>query len=156
MNLTWLLLESVFILANLEGLMNAPERLREYSEEVAQEAPWRTDADDALPADWPREGRISLHRYQLRYRNGPLVLKGLDVDVGTQEKVGIVGRTGSGKSSLVNGLFRIVEPAAGSISIDGHDISELGLHTLRERLGLIPQDPGAAAVLGFCAPRRVP
>lgn len=80
--------------------------------------------------------------YQLRYReNLDLVLKGISFSVNGGEKVGIVGRTGAGKSSLTLGLFRIIEAAGGSITIDGLDISELGLHSLRSRLTIIPQDP---------------
>lgn len=80
--------------------------------------------------------------YQLRYReNLDLVLKGISFTVEGGEKVGIVGRTGAGKSSLTLALFRIIEAAGGSISIDGIDVAELGLHSLRSRLTIIPQDP---------------
>lgn len=79
---------------------------------------------------------------QVRYRpNTPLVLKGITLNIQGGQKIGVVGRTGGGKSTLIQVLFRLVEPAAGSIIIDGIDISTLGLHDLRSRFGIIPQEP---------------
>jgi len=78
----------------------------------------------------------------MRYRKGlPLVLKNLSFTVNAGEKIGIVGRTGSGKSSFLLGLFRLVEAASGKIEMDGLDIAQLGLLTLREGLAIIPQEP---------------
>ena len=78
----------------------------------------------------------------MRYRKGlPLLLKGVDLDIKPGEKVGIVGRTGSGKSSLTLSLFRINEASVGAIKIDGKNIAEIGLGTLRSALTIIPQDP---------------
>lgn len=78
----------------------------------------------------------------MRYREGlDLVLKGIDFAVKSREKVGIVGRTGAGKSSLTLALFRLIEAADGEIIIDDVNISEIGLHSLRTRLTIIPQDP---------------
>lgn len=78
--------------------------------------------------------------YKFRYRPGlDLVLKGISCNVTGGEKIGIVGRTGAGKSSLTLALFRMVEAAGGKILIDGQDISKLGLHDLRARLTIIPQ-----------------
>lgn len=80
--------------------------------------------------------------FQLRYRpTTPLVLKGVTFTIEGGKKVGVVGRTGSGKSTLILALFRLVEPAGGQITIDDVDIGMLGLHDLRSKLGIIPQDP---------------
>jgi ABC-type multidrug transport system fused ATPase/permease subunit len=80
--------------------------------------------------------------FQVRYRsNTPLILKGITISISSGEKIGVVGRTGSGKSTLVQVLFRLVEPAKGQIIIDGVDICTLGLHDLRSRFGVIPQEP---------------
>lgn len=85
---------------------------------------------------------VKFDNYQTRYREGlDLVLKGINCDILSGEKIGIVGRTGAGKSSLTLALFRIVEAAGGSISIDGVNISQLGLGRLRARITIIPQDP---------------
>jgi ATP-binding cassette subfamily C (CFTR/MRP) protein 2 len=79
---------------------------------------------------------------QIRYRSdGPLVLQGITCTFKAGHKIGIVGRTGSGKSTLISALFRLVEPAGGKIVVDGIDISSIGLHDLRSRFGVIPQDP---------------
>lgn len=79
---------------------------------------------------------------QVRYRhNTPLVLKGISLSIHGGEKIGIVGRTGSGKSTMIQVLFRLVEPCGGTIVIDGVDICRLGLHDLRSRFGIIPQEP---------------
>ena len=80
--------------------------------------------------------------FQVRYRpNTPLILKGINISISGGEKIGVVGRTGSGKSTLVQALFRLVEPAEGKIIVDGIDICTLGLHDLRSRFGIIPQEP---------------
>ncbi|KAG9448365.1 hypothetical protein H6P81_014493 [Aristolochia fimbriata] len=92
--------------------------------------------------NWPTVGKVEILDLQIRYRsNIPLVLRGITCTFGGGEKIGIVGRTGSGKSTLIGALFRLVEPAGGKIVIDGIDISMIGLHDLRSRLGVIPQDP---------------
>eukprot|EP00934_Nitzschia_sp_Nitz4_P007307 Nitzschia sp. Nitz4//scaffold4_size323378//100305//104932//NITZ4_000644-RA/size323378-snap-gene-0.448-mRNA-1//-1//CDS//3329553351//7297//frame0 len=132
---------SVRMASDLEAGMIAVERVREYCR-LDREAASETKADDVLPADWPTQGCITFQGVQLRYRPGlPLVLKGLDFDIPQSAKVGVVGRTGAGKSTLMLALLRIVELDAGKIFIDGVDIKTLGLTKLRSRIAVIPQDP---------------
>ncbi|XP_012271250.1 multidrug resistance-associated protein 1 isoform X2 [Orussus abietinus] len=134
--LNWLVRMS----SDVETNIVAVERIKEYSE-TTQEAPWELP-DNAPPENWPSEGRVEFNDVQVRYREGlELVLNGLTFRVNGGEKVGIVGRTGAGKSSLTLSLFRIIEMANGKILIDDVDVSKLGLHTLRSRLTIIPQDP---------------
>lgn len=112
--------------------------VNEYSTRP-QEAAWKTVEVDPT---WPQKGIVKFENFQLRYREGlDLVLKGINFSVNSQEKVGIVGRTGAGKSSLTLALFRIIEAADGKIIIDDINIAEIGLHSLRSRLTIIPQDP---------------
>lgn len=92
--------------------------------------------------EWPSKGEIQFKNYMMRYREGlELVLRGINAHIKSNEKIGIVGRTGSGKSSLMLALFRIVESASGSIIIDGRDIMKVNLSTLRRKLSIIPQEP---------------
>ncbi|KXN89182.1 Multidrug resistance-associated protein 1 [Leucoagaricus sp. SymC.cos] len=124
--------------AQNEQNMNAVERVLYYTE-----LPEEGDAvkPDDPPPSWPTGGGISFKNVDLAYRPGlPLVLKDVTFDVNPGEKVGIVGRTGAGKSSLLQALFRMVEVQEGSIQIDGVDIRNIGLDTLRTRLALVPQD----------------
>jgi len=120
--------------------MNSVERIKEY-EDLPQERPAIID-EKRPPAGWPREGGIELQHVHMRYRpETPLVLNDVTVKIMAREKVGIVGRTGAGKSSLMQALFRMVEIESGTIVIDGVDISEIGLTDLRKQLAIIPQDP---------------
>lgn len=92
--------------------------------------------------DWPKSNTIEFDNVSMRYKKGlDLVLKGMSFKVGSNEKVGIVGRTGAGKSSILQALFRLIEVADGVVRVDGKDVSKLGLHTLRTKLSYIPQFP---------------
>jgi len=94
------------------------------------------------PPNWPTQGAISIHSLRFKYRNDlPFVLNDISCEIKPREKIGIVGRTGAGKSSLMLALFRLVELDSGRIVIDEIDISQLGLDDLRSRLSIIPQDP---------------
>ncbi|MBN3313048.1 MRP5 protein, partial [Atractosteus spatula] len=106
------------------------------------EAPRNSPASSPASPCWPQEGHIQFEDVEMRYRdNLPLVLKKLSFSIQPEETVGIVGRTGSGKSSLGITLFRLVELSGGSITIDGVNIAETGLEELRTKLSIIPQDP---------------
>ena len=97
---------------------------------------------ESLIASWPSRGEIVLRDVCMRYRPElPVVLKSLSLRIGAGERIGVVGRTGSGKSSILQALMRTVEIESGSITIDGVDISRLGLKDLRRKIGIIPQDP---------------
>ncbi|XP_070815026.1 ATP-binding cassette sub-family C member 12 [Chaetodon trifascialis] len=125
----------------VEARFNSVERLQEYIKDCESEAP-RHIKGAQIPEDWPKNGAITFKDYKMRYReNTPIVLNGLSFTIQAREKLGIVGRTGSGKSSLGVALFRMVEPAEGNIVIDGVDIMAIGLHDLRSKLSIIPQDP---------------
>ncbi|KAG0430325.1 hypothetical protein HPB47_022814 [Ixodes persulcatus] len=92
--------------------------------------------------NWPGSGAVSFKSYSTRYRDGlSLALRDVNLDVRPGEKVGIVGRTGAGKSTITLSLFRIIEAAAGKIVVDDVDIAALGLHDLRSKITIIPQDP---------------
>ena len=139
LSMTQVLNWAVRMNCQMETNIVSVERVKEYTE-IEREAPPVTA--HRPPHGWPSKGEISFNDVKLRYREGlDLVLKGVTVNVGKHEKIGIVGRTGAGKSTVTLGLFRIVELAGGSIKIDGVDISKLGLDDLRKKLSIIPQDP---------------
>ncbi|EKM53211.1 uncharacterized protein PHACADRAFT_259405 [Phanerochaete carnosa HHB-10118-sp] len=124
--------------AQNEQNFNAVERILHYTELPSEGA---TTTPNDPPASWPEQGKIEFKDVNLAYREGlPLVLKDVTFEVNPGEKVGVVGRTGAGKSSLLQALFRIVNVKAGSITIDGHKTSDVGLDVLRSRLALVPQD----------------
>ncbi|VDM83303.1 unnamed protein product [Strongylus vulgaris] len=124
--------------SELETNIVAVERIKEYTETPIEGA-----HSKQKPADsWPQDGRVVLNDVCLRYRTGlDLVLKHVSASIEPREKVGIVGRTGAGKSSLTLALFRTVEIDSGYIEIDGYNISTLTLEDLRSRLTIVPQDP---------------
>ncbi|NXY26092.1 MRP1 protein, partial [Atrichornis clamosus] len=124
----------------IENNIVSVERVREYLR-TPKEAPWTVNGKLQGQA-WLTEGRIEFRNYSLRYRPGlELALKGVSVTISGHEKIGITGRTGAGKSTLAVGLLRLVEAAEGAILIDGQDIAQLGLHDLRTKITVIPQDP---------------
>lgn len=144
LNITGLLNISVIITSQVEAMMNSVERVDYYSVPRDQEpAAARKPEVSQLVADgsWPSQGRIVIDNLQLRYRADlDLVLKGISLDIPAGSRVGIVGRTGSGKSSMLVALFRLVDPCGGSITIDGLDLADLSLNDIRSHLAIIPQD----------------
>uniref|UniRef100_A0AAX7SUA8 ABC-type glutathione-S-conjugate transporter n=1 Tax=Astatotilapia calliptera TaxID=8154 RepID=A0AAX7SUA8_ASTCA len=125
---------------DVENNIVSVERVNEYAD-TPKEASWSIESS-SLPQAWPQNGTIEFQDYGLQYRKGlELALKGITLHIHEREKVGIVGRTGAGKSSLALGIFRILEAAKGKIFIDGVDIADIGLHDLRSRITIIPQDP---------------
>ncbi|KAL8660630.1 MAG: hypothetical protein Q9202_006375 [Teloschistes flavicans] len=122
--------------AILEMDMNSVERIDEYSN-----IPTEDQGGADCPTDWPSEGRIEVRNLVASYAEDlPPVLKGISFTA-EKQRVGIVGRTGAGKSSLMMTLLRLLEAREGSILIDGVDIAHVRLQTLRSRLAIIPQDP---------------
>ncbi|XP_044289685.1 ATP-binding cassette sub-family C member 6-like isoform X2 [Varanus komodoensis] len=127
-------------LAEMDNNIVSVERVRDYSSTV-KEAPWTLD-NNTVCENWPREGAVEFRGYSMRYRPDlELALKKISIRISGREKVGIAGRTGAGKSSLAAGLLRLVEAAEGEILIDGTNIAQIGLHDLRRKITIIPQDP---------------
>ncbi|XP_074603021.1 multidrug resistance-associated protein 1-like [Brevipalpus obovatus] len=124
----------------LEMNIISVERVLEYCK-LPSEADWFVGKVTPEP-EWPEHGRIVFDEYATRYRAGlDLVIHDLSVEIKPKEKIGIVGRTGAGKSTITQSLFRLIEPAEGKIMIDNHDITDIPLNYLRSRLAIIPQDP---------------
>ncbi|KAJ2042756.1 hypothetical protein H4S04_007127, partial [Coemansia sp. S16] len=125
---------------DLENSMCDYVRIQEY-EQLTPEAP-EVIEDNRPERSWPEQGMVEFKNYSTRYREGlSLVLKDVSFSVRPREKVGIIGRTGAGKSSLTLALFRIIEAAEGQILLDGKDIAQYGLFDVRSKLSIIPQDP---------------
>ncbi|EDQ90078.1 uncharacterized protein MONBRDRAFT_82, partial [Monosiga brevicollis MX1] len=127
--------------AETEARFTAVERITGYITDLPSEAPAQRPEDP--PANvWPSAGGITFRDVFVRYRPDlPPVLRNISFDIKPCEKIGIAGRTGCGKSTLMLVLYRLLELESGSIEIDGRSIAELGLHTLRSKLAIIPQDP---------------
>ncbi|QHN90835.1 ABC transporter C family member [Arachis hypogaea] len=130
----------IWNLCNLENKIISVERILQYTS-IPSEPPLVIEENRPAPS-WPSYGEVDIHNLQVRYApHLPLVLRGLTCTFHGGLKTGIVGRTGSRKSTLIQTLFRIVEPTTGEVMIDGINISSIGLHDLRSRLSIIPQDP---------------
>ncbi|ALC47338.1 CG4562 [Drosophila busckii] len=128
--------------AELENTMTAVERVVEY-EDLEPEGEFESKPNKKPPKEWPDEGQIKFDDLSLRYfpeKDADYVLRSLNIDIKTCEKVGIVGRTGAGKSSLINALFRL-SYNEGAILIDRRDTNDIGLHDLRSKISIIPQEP---------------
>ncbi|KAH6566012.1 hypothetical protein BASA60_009663 [Batrachochytrium salamandrivorans] len=134
------LLWTVRMHAEMEMSMNSVERVNEYS--TIEQEPAAIVESNRPNAKWPEQGQITVKDLSIRYADDqPDVLKKVSFTVKGAEKVAVVGRTGAGKSTLSLAFFRIIPLSGGSIEIDGVDIGEIGLHDLRSRLTIIPQDP---------------
>uniref|UniRef100_A0A0E0AAY4 Uncharacterized protein n=1 Tax=Oryza glumipatula TaxID=40148 RepID=A0A0E0AAY4_9ORYZ len=124
----------------MENYIISVERIKQYMH-LPPEPP-AIIPENRAPSSWPQEGQIDLQDLKVRYRpNMPLVLKGITCTFPAGNKIGVVGRTGSGKSTLISSLFRLVDPAGGRILIDNLDICSIGLKDLRTKLSIIPQEP---------------
>uniref|UniRef100_A0A671K4Z4 Multidrug resistance-associated protein 5-like n=1 Tax=Sinocyclocheilus anshuiensis TaxID=1608454 RepID=A0A671K4Z4_9TELE len=140
--LTGLFQFTVRLLSETEARFTSVERINHYIKNLESEGPRQICGSSAPASSWPEEGRITFQNVEMRYRDDlPLVLKNLSFSVLPEETVGIVGRTGSGKSSLGVALFRLAELSRGSIIIDGVNIAHIGLEDLRSKLSVIPQEP---------------
>ncbi|KAJ3110169.1 hypothetical protein HDU96_006855 [Phlyctochytrium bullatum] len=138
--LTEKLLGMINLFASLESNFVSAERLIEYCDDIEAEGPRTLPTDPALEA-WPSKGMIEVKNLEVKYDTGDrAVVQGVSFTVRPGEKFGVVGRTGSGKSTIMAALFRLTEPNAGKIVVDGLDLSQLGLKTLRSRIHAIPQD----------------
>lgn len=127
-------------IAEVENDMNSIERITYYTHSLEQEA--AHEVEQQIAPSWPERGEIQISDIAMRYRPGlPLVLKGVSLDIKGGDKVGIVGRTGAGKSSLLTGLLRLTELESGKVVIDGVDVAKIGLADLRRRIAVLPQDP---------------
>ncbi|XP_010523938.1 PREDICTED: ABC transporter C family member 4-like [Tarenaya hassleriana] len=140
LSLNSVLFWAIYLSCLVENKMVSVERIKQFTN-IPSEAAWEIK-ETVPPPSWPFQGNVHLEDLKVRYRpNTPLVLKGITLDIHGGEKIGVVGRTGSGKSTLIQVLFRLVEPSGGKMIIDGINICTLGLHDLRSRLGIIPQEP---------------
>ncbi|XP_067119194.1 ATP-binding cassette sub-family C member 4-like [Centruroides vittatus] len=121
-------------------IMNSVKRVLNYTK-LKSEASYESSLDKQPPSDWPQKGEIHFDNVFLQYsKDRNTVLKNLTFRIYSGEKIGIVGRTGAGKSSIIASLFRMTEPT-GTITIDGVDIKDIGLRDLRSKISIIPQDP---------------
>ncbi|KAK3142774.1 hypothetical protein QOZ80_4BG0351310 [Eleusine coracana subsp. coracana] len=140
LNLNSQLTSLIWNITSAEGKMISVERILQYTK-ISSEAPLVLDYCRP-PNIWPKDGNVHIKCLEVRYAEHlPSILRNISCTIPGRKKVGIVGRTGSGKSTFVQALFRIVEPREGTIEIDNIDICKIGLHDLRGRISIIPQDP---------------
>lgn len=131
----------IFATATVENSMVSVERIHNMTTISPEDLRTRHKDEVLIKTNWPMHGCIEFQKYSTKYRpDTGIVLNSISVSIKSKEKIGIVGRTGSGKSSLVNSLFRVIEATSGRIVIDGVDIAEIGLDLLRQKLCVIPQD----------------
>lgn len=128
--------------AEIENNMNSIERLLHYTRELPQEADHERKGDKELEKSlWPSEGRVRFDALTASHRPElPPALRAVDLDIKPGQRIGVVGRTGAGKSTLLSALLRLMEPTSGTVSIDGVDVSTIGLNLLRRKISVISQD----------------
>ena len=126
------------MVSQAEQQMASVERIMEYSQLLAEPP---KHVDPRPPSSWPSQGRIVVQNLSMRYRQGPLVLKKVSFEVEPGSKVGVIGRTGSGKSTIMSVLLRLVEAEQGDVQVDGLSLLSMGLADVRAALAFIPQDP---------------
>jgi ABC-type multidrug transport system fused ATPase/permease subunit len=127
--------------ADFRARFNSVERVCEYAYYLDQEAPLRNEKTKP-PQNWPEKGALEFKVLNFRYRPSmPLVLKNLTFKIEAGSKVGVVGRTGAGKTTLFGAILRLTEVDSGSILIDDVDVGQIGLADLRSAIAVIPQDP---------------
>merc|ERR1711871_400417 len=125
----------------MEASFNAVERVQEYTA-TPPEAAKQSTLENKPPENWPDSGKVNIDELVMSYTpDKPPVLKGLTVEIKGGEKIGVCGRTGAGKSSLFQALFRMMEPTSGCLKFDDIDICKLGLDDVRNAISIIPQEP---------------
>ena len=143
LSITQILMWMVRTFSEFEANIISVERIKEYCnfDDTLKELDWEINSTKP-DLNWPSNGNIQFIDYSVKYRKDlDFVLKDFNLIINGADKIGIVGRTGAGKSSLALALFRILEDCQGKILIDNIDIKTLGLHDLRTKLTIIPQDP---------------
>ena len=137
-----LLVNTSMYISKLEISMIGLERCKTLLKIETEKNPEKNIINELEKKHWPNEGKINFINYSTSYRpDTPIILKNINIEIKPGEKIGIVGRTGSGKSSLVLSLCRVIEPKKGKILIDDEDIKDIHLEYLRDKLSIVPQEP---------------